>query len=54
MTLTVEDIKERLKMIDECLLVDVLEITSSDIVDRFEDIIETNYDRLINELEDET
>jgi hypothetical protein len=48
--LTLEEIKEKLKDIEETLLIEVLEINSTMIVDRFEDIIEDRinilYDRI--------
>jgi hypothetical protein len=46
MTLTIEEIKERLKRWDEVALLEELEIDSEQIVERFDDIIEDNADRL--------
>lgn len=46
MTLTIEEIKERLKRWDEVALLEELEIDSEQIVERFEDVIEDNADRL--------
>ena len=52
MSLTFEDIRERLKRLDEITLLEVLEISSEDIVDRFQDKIEDKLDELEPELED--
>ena len=46
MALTLEEIKERLKRWDEVTIIEELSIRSEEIVDRFEDIIEENADRL--------
>lgn len=54
MTLLYEEIKERLKRLDEILLLEVLGITSEDLVERFADLIEDRMDELELELEDET
>jgi hypothetical protein len=48
MALTLEEIKERLKRWDEITLVEELSIRSEDIVERFDDIIEDQADRLQN------
>jgi len=40
MSLTLEDIKDRLKQLDEITLMELLEISSEDLVDRFVDKIE--------------
>ena len=53
MALTLEDIKDRLKQIPETILLEVLDISSEEIVDRFEDRIEEKCDFLEEELEDE-
>ena len=53
MSLTYADIKEKLKQIDEVSLLEVLNISSEDIVDRFEDRIEYLYDDLVAEFPDE-
>lgn len=44
MTDTYADVMQRLKHLDEISLIELLELTSDQIVDRFEDIIEENYD----------
>lgn len=51
MPLTLEEIKERLVRLDEVTLLEVLNITSEDIVERFEDFIEDDADDLESELE---
>ena len=48
MTLTLEEIKERLKRWDEITLVEELALRSEDIVERFDDIIEDQADKLQN------
>ena len=46
MPLTLEEIKERMKRWDELTLLEELSIRSEDIVERFEDFIEDQADRL--------
>ena len=53
MPLTQEEIKERLKMLDEISLLEILEISSEDIVEKFSERIEKRADYFINDLEDE-
>lgn len=50
--LTLEDIKDKLKQLDEVTLLETLEITSEDLVDRFADLIEKQQDTLELELDD--
>ena len=50
-SLILEDLKDRLKKIDEISLLEVLEIDSEMLVDRFIDIIEDKQDELEEELE---
>lgn len=52
MSLTLSDVCNRLKRLPETDVLEVLELTSQDIVDRFEDIIEAQMDYLEEELED--
>jgi hypothetical protein len=52
MAMTFEEIRERLKRLDEVLLLEVLNISSEDIVERFADIIEDKLDVLEPELEE--
>lgn len=46
-------LNEKLRLLDETLLMELLEITSEEIVDRFQDKIEEKYDYLLRELEEE-
>jgi len=39
--------------LDEITLLELLGINSYDIVERFEDLIENNYDKLMKEIEDD-
>ncbi len=52
MAMTFEEVRERLKRIDEVLLLEVLNINSEDIVERFADIIEDKLEELESELEE--
>mgnify|MGYP000502809643 FL=1 len=52
MALTLEELKDRLKQLDEVILVDVLQLESGDIVYRFEDVIEKNFYDLEMQLEE--
>jgi len=52
MALTLNDICDRLKNLDEISLLEVLDISSEDIVDRFNDRIEDKADLLEEELKD--
>lgn len=49
---TLADIINHLKRIDEISLMEILEISSEDIVDRFGDRIESKYDLLVEDFED--
>lgn len=51
MALTLPDIKEKLQQLPEIDLLEVLEISSEDLVDRFGDRIEEKADWLEEELE---
>ena len=51
---TLADVITHLKKIDEISLLEVLEISSEDIVDRFLDRIEDKYDKLREDFEEET
>ena len=50
--LTHKDLCERLKLLEETILVEVLDIDSEMIVDRFEDVVEERYDYLVEELDE--
>ena len=49
MTLTFNDLKDRLKALDEVTLLELLDLKSEDIVDRFEDLIEDKQEQLDKE-----
>jgi hypothetical protein len=51
--LTLVEIMERLKMIDETSLLEILDIHSDEIVERFADKIEERYDSLAEEFQTE-
>lgn len=53
MPLTILDIKEKLKLLDEITLLEMLNIRSEDLVDRFSDLIEDNADHLEEEIKDD-
>jgi hypothetical protein len=52
MAMTFEEVRERLKHLDEVTLLEVLNISSEEIVERFSDLIEDRLDTLEPELED--
>ena len=53
MSLTLEEIKDRLRRIDEITLLEVLNLNSEDLVERFEDrILERLTDDLVEDLEE--
>ena len=54
MTVTIEELKEKLKLIDEVTLLEALEINSHQIVEAFEDKIIEQYYALAEDLEDDT
>ncbi len=51
--ITFEETCERLKRLDEITLLEVLNISSEEIVDRFRDLIEDKIEELATEFEDE-
>jgi hypothetical protein len=51
--ITLTELMEKLKTVDEVSILELLNLTSTDIVDRFEDIIEENYDRLVKEFDEQ-
>ena len=51
LTLTLPELKERLKSLDEVILLELLDIASEDLVETFGDIIENNYTRLLKEVD---
>jgi hypothetical protein len=48
MTLTLPELIDRLKQLDEITLLELLGVTSEDLVDRFSDVIEDKQDKLTN------
>lgn len=52
MSLTLTDLQEKLKLIDEVSLMEILEITSEDLVSRFIDRIDDKYDDLVEDFEE--
>jgi hypothetical protein len=50
--ITLTELQTKLMLIDETSLMEILEITSEDLANRFIDRIETKYDQLITEFED--
>lgn len=51
---TLRDISRKLKKYDEETVIELLDITSEDIVDRFEDRIEERFEEIESFLDDET
>tara|TARA_R110002126_G_scaffold118405_3_gene258481 strand:- start:3420 stop:3596 length:177 start_codon:yes stop_codon:yes gene_type:complete len=51
---TLEEIKEKLKQLDEVTLMETLEITSEDLINKFSDRIEKRIDLLENDFDDTT
>lgn len=49
--MTLPEMSERLSDIDVIALIELLNITSQDIVERFQDYIEDSYDMLLFEIE---
>ena len=52
MATTWKELLDKLKKIDEISLMELLEISSEDIIDRFGDKIEERADRLFSEIDD--
>ena len=50
-TLTLPELRERLKSLDEVILLELLDISSEELVETFSDVIENNYIRLIKEVD---
>lgn len=53
MSLTIHDLFDRLKELDELSILEILNLTSEQLVDRFQDEIEDKFDTLIEKFEDE-
>ena len=54
MSITFTELKDKLKQIDEISLLEILDVSSEDLVERFSDLIELKYDELIQEFPEET
>ena len=52
MSLTIEELKEKLQQLDEVSLIELLELTSEDIVNRCGDLIEEQYETLESQFDD--
>jgi len=50
MNLTITELKEKLMQFDELDLIELLDLTSEDILDRFEDVVEDKYELLKKEI----
>lgn len=53
MSLTLVELKEKLIKLDEVTLLEVLEISSEDLVERFVDVIEERFDEIEIEFQEE-
>ncbi len=49
--LTLQELQDRLKRFDEITLLELLDVTSEELVEAFADRIDDNYDRLVAEVE---
>jgi len=52
--ITVQELKQKMMQLEEVTLMELLEITSEDLVNRFGDIIENNYDYFSGEFDEQT
>ena len=52
--LTLEELKEKLMTVDEVTLIELLELTSKDLVNRCGDLIEQQYETLESQFDDNT
>jgi len=52
--MTITELMERMRQVDEVTLLEILEIDSNHLVDRFADIIEQNFETLENQFDDYT
>lgn len=53
MSYTFQDLMNRLRKVDEVSLLEILDISSEELVDRFQDMIEERMESLIEEFEEE-
>ena len=51
MNLTFEELKEKLQRVDEVTLLELLDIHTDDLIERFEDYIEERQEQLMKEIE---
>lgn len=52
--ITLHELKQKLLQLDEVTLLETLEITSEELVERFSDYIENNYTYLSGEFDEQT
>ena len=52
--ITLQELKEKLTQLDEVTLLETLQLTSEDLVNRCNDIIESKYEELIGEFDEIT
>lgn len=52
MTTTITELFEKLKKLDEVVLMELLEIDSESLVERYKDEIDDNYEKLLQAVED--
>ena len=52
--ITIQELKQKMMQLDEVTLMELLEVTSEDLVNRFSDIIENNYDYYSGEFDEDT
>lgn len=50
--MTIEELKEKLTRLDEITLIELLDLNSYDIVETYEDVIITNYNKFKEALDD--
>lgn len=53
MSLTINELFDRLKELDELSILEILNISSEELIQRFQDEIEERYDNLVTKFEDE-
>jgi len=51
--MTIHDLFDRLKELDELSILEILDLSSEQLIDRFQDEIEDKFDDLIGKFEDE-
>ena len=54
MPITYEELREKLRQVDEISLLELLDISSEELVERFQDRIENRIDMLESEFEEES